>query len=118
MTSTGKKARQRHGNRYAAKRSRSSGPVDRATSRRRTWNKLPFSVVAKNVPEGAVRANAELTGRIFEQRAEAGWDPDANVSVPGRTFAEWDVEQKAIRERERREAKLRRQREREEEVRS
>jgi hypothetical protein len=47
----------------------------------------------KKAPEGAVRANEELTGR---------------------TFASWDAEQRAAREVERREAKLRRRREREE----
>jgi hypothetical protein len=113
MTSTGKKARRRYGNRYAAKRRHSGGPA-KAAPHRRTWGKLPFSVIAKNAPEGAVRANGEMTGRIADQRADAGWDHDANVAVPGRTFASWDVEQKAAREVERREAKLRRRREREE----
>ena len=112
MTSTGKKARQRYGNRHAAKQRRSGSA--KSAPRRRTWGKLPFSVVAKNAPEGAVRANEELTGRIAAQRAEAGWEPDANVAVPGRTFASWDAEQRAAREVERREAKLRRRREREE----
>jgi hypothetical protein len=81
--STGKKARSRFGNRFAAKRRRDKGSK-RAKSGR-TWGKLPYSVLAGNAPAGAVSANEALMGRIFEGRREQGFEDDANVSVPGPT---------------------------------
>lgn len=86
-TATGKAARKRWGNRFAAKASGSgsAGGKDRGSRKRRTFGKLAFSVVANNVPEGAVRANDAFLGRIFDERRRNGWDDDANVAVPGPT---------------------------------
>jgi len=53
---------------------------------RKTFGRLAFSCLAKNVPEGAVAANAELTEKMAAGRAEGGWFPDSNVAVPGPTF--------------------------------
>jgi len=103
MTSTGKKARKRYGNRFAAKQRRDSG--SKAKRSRKRFGSLPFSVSAKNAPEGAVRANDEFTYRIAQQRADAGWEPDANVSVPGPTRQEHDArlyaEEQALKAEER-----------------
>jgi hypothetical protein len=86
--STGKAARKRWGTRFAAKASGAgAGGGNRRPRQRRTWGKLTYSVVANNVPEGAVRANEALTGRILEERRRNGWADDANVSVPGPTRA-------------------------------
>jgi hypothetical protein len=85
-TSTGKAARKRWGTRFAAKAAGSGMAGSRARSRR-TWGKLPYSVVANNVPEGAVRANEALIARLFNERRANGFDDDANVSVPGPTRA-------------------------------
>lgn len=84
-TSTGKAARKRWGTRFAAKAAGSGAAGSRGRSRRRTWDKLPFSVVAGNVPQGAVNANDALVGRIFDERRRNGWDDDSNVAVPGPT---------------------------------
>ena len=83
MTSTGKKARKRYGNRFAAKQRREGNSKGKGT--RRTFGHLPYSVQAKNAPEGAVRANDKLTERVGAERRRNGWDDDANVSVPGPT---------------------------------
>lgn len=85
--STGKAARKRHGTRFAAKASGSGAGGSGRRRSRRTWGKLPYSVVANNVPEGAVRANEALIARLFSERRANGWDDDANVSVPGPTRA-------------------------------
>lgn len=53
--------------------------------KRRTFGKLEYSVIAKNVPEGAVRANEAHVARIAAERRAGGWDEDANVAVPGPT---------------------------------
>jgi hypothetical protein len=82
-TATGKAARARYGNRFAAKRRRDKG--SKRQKSRRTWGKLAYSVAAGNAPAGAVSANENLVGRIFEQRRDQGWEDDANVSVPGPT---------------------------------
>lgn len=79
--STGKVARRRYGTRFAAKR--------RSVKRKqkRTWGKLPYSVLAGNAMS-AVSANDALVYRIFEERRRNGWADDANVSVPGPTRRE------------------------------
>jgi len=82
-TATGKAARARYGNRFAAKRRRDKGSKRKGT--KRTWGKLPYSVAAGNAPAGAVSANEALMGRIFEGRREQGFEDDANVMVPGPT---------------------------------
>jgi hypothetical protein len=84
--STGKKARKRWGTRFAAKGAGSGSAVGRPR-RRRTWGKLPYSVIANNVPQGAVNANDALIERISAERRRNGWDDDANVMVPGPTRA-------------------------------
>lgn len=116
MTSTGKKARARYGNRFAAKQRRDSNSKAKGT--RRTWGHLTFSVLAKNAPEGAVRANEELMERIGRERDRNGWAPDANVMVPGPTRASVEArlfaEEKARRDTEkaeRRAARKQRQKE-------
>ena len=106
MTATGKRARSRFGNRFAAKRRRDSGTPSKKSRKR--FGKLAYSCEAKNVPEGAVRANDELTGRIFAQRRDAGWEDDANVSVPGPT-------REAVEARRKAEEKLRPKRQRRDE---
>lgn len=86
-TSTGKKARKRYGNRYAAKRVGGRGDSTKRPRQRRTWGKLPFSVAAGNVPQAAVNANEALMARIYDERRRNGWEDDANVMVPGPTRA-------------------------------
>lgn len=98
-TSTGKKARKRYGNRFAAKQRRDSGT--KAKKSRKRFGTLPFSVSAKNAPEGAVRANEELVHRINEAKAARSFEPEDNVAVGdgfSRTRAQVDAEQAAIRE--------------------
>jgi hypothetical protein len=90
MTSTGKKARKRYGNRFAAKQRKDSGTSTSRRSRKR-FGKLAYSCEAKNVPEGAVRANDDLLERVGRERAQNGWDQDANVMVPGPTRASVDA---------------------------
>ena len=107
-TSTGKAARKRYGNRFSAKQRRDAGTKRGRT--RRTWGKLTYSVIAKNAPEGAVRANEALMDRIASERRANGWDDDANVSVPGPTRASVEAR---LRAEER--ARPRRRREEEEE---
>lgn len=84
MTSTGKKARKRYGTRFQAKQRREPGSHKRK-GRRRTFGKLPYSVSAGNAPMGAVTANESLTARVADERRRNGWEPDANVAVPGPT---------------------------------
>ena len=107
-TSTGKAARKRYGNRFSAKERRDAGTKRGRT--RRTWGKLTYSVVAKNVPEGAVRANEALVDRLLNERRSNGWGDDANVAVPGPTRASVEAR---VRAEER--ARPRRRREEEEE---
>jgi hypothetical protein len=106
-TATGKKARSRYGNRFAAKQRRDKGSKRKKS--RRTFGKLAYSNAAGNVPMGAVSANENLVARIADQRAEAGWDQDANVSVPGKTREAFDREQTVLTERKRREERLKKQ---------
>ena len=82
-TSTGKAARKRYGTRFSAKQRREMG--SKRGRSRRTFGKLPYSVAAGNVPQGAVNANEALMARIHDERQRNGWDDDANVSVPGPT---------------------------------
>jgi len=84
MTSTGKKARKRYGNRFAAKQRR-DGASGKAKRTRKRFGKLAYSCEAKNVPEGVVRANDDFLERIDRERRANGWDQDANVSIPGPT---------------------------------
>lgn len=109
-TSTGKKARKRYGNRFAAKQRRDAGTgVKRTRKSRKRFGALPFSVSAKNAPEGAVRANEELTYRVARERAANGWELDSNVSVPGPT-------RESVEARQREEAKALKARRRQDEL--
>jgi len=70
---------------------------------RRTFGKLTYSCVAKNVPEGAVRANEALIERIAVERSRNGWPDDANVAVPGPTYDAVMARQRAEKPRRRNE---------------
>ena len=51
--------------------------------KRRAFGKLPYSVLAGNAPQAALNYNVALVDRIARERAAMGWEPDANVAVPG-----------------------------------
>lgn len=98
-TSTGKKARKRYGNRFAAKQRRDSG--SKRGRKRRTFGKLPFSVSAGNAPMGAVAANEAHVFRMAEARRARGFDQDANVAVGDgftKRYEQVEAERAATRE--------------------
>lgn len=77
MNATGKRARKRYGNRYAAKsHGRDGGPKGHKSRRR--FGELKFSNRAGNVPMQAVQMAEEYTGRVLAARRKRGQEDDAN----------------------------------------
>ena len=98
-TSTGKKARQKHGTKVAAKRAKARKP------KRRTFGKLAYSVVAKNA-DGAVAANERTVMLMAEARRAKGFDQGDNVAVTPSMPTRAQVDE--VREKIRREMKKQR----------
>lgn len=80
MTSTGKKARKRYGNRFAAKRVRNDAGKPATKKARKKFGKLSHSVELGNAT-AAPADNAAFTARVMAKRRERGQELDSCAGV-------------------------------------